>query len=325
MPEQNETEDVMEIGVARRNLVRLTGDHKRAMLLNQMIYWATRTDDWNHDKVRSRAKRHERAPEKVHPLKKSGWIQKSAKSLSYETQLGLSPKTTRKHISKLVEAGWLEERDSTLRGYGPDNRKEYRVNVPKIQRDLLALELNEEDIHDEAEDTEVFPLKDWALPEFVDLESKKDEEELNGDNRPADRKDRTVPEETKERKEVSKKRSGGSSGTLTEITSETTSDNNFAYLDPQGEPKPIADYLKIFNDYTDKRHYILRKSDKEKIYTRLRRCKEESKYEYRDRLRDFFEDFDTKNGSRLPKLQYFYRVAPRYFDDVYLPGDEGER
>lgn len=124
----------------KEEFVTLTGNGERAIILNQFDYWAHRTYDID-EYLEQEIARHDN-PEAINLLEKTktnGWIYKSAKEMLTEIMLPLSEKTARRHLVYLVEHGWLQERDS------PDNKwdktKQYRYNVIKVQKDLLALNL----------------------------------------------------------------------------------------------------------------------------------------------------------------------------------------
>lgn len=122
--------------VIKEELVELTGDFKKAVILNQMIFWSERVNDFDEfiEEERNRMESH---GEDLTMRLQNGWIYKSAEELSEETMLGLSPKNMRSHIKELVKNGWLDER--TNPHYKWDRTKQYRVNIVKIQRDLYKL------------------------------------------------------------------------------------------------------------------------------------------------------------------------------------------
>ncbi|MCK8824879.1 hypothetical protein [Fuchsiella alkaliacetigena] len=122
--------------VIKEELVALSGDFKKAIILNQFLYWSERVKDFDQ----FIAEEQERASQEGASLNiqpRRGWIYKSAKDLSQETMLNLSPNTIRKHTEALIEAGYLERRQNPHNTW--DNTYQYRVNLLKIQEDLLAL------------------------------------------------------------------------------------------------------------------------------------------------------------------------------------------
>ena len=63
-----------------------------------------------------------------------GWIYKSYDALSKETMLGLSPSNIKKHIETLHNAGFIEIRQNKNKW---DRRKEYKINLKYIQNELI--------------------------------------------------------------------------------------------------------------------------------------------------------------------------------------------
>ena len=119
------------VAVIREELVKLTGDAIMAVVLNQLLYWTQRVDDFD-ELLAEEAKRN--AEMNVQP--RYGWIYKTAEELGEETLMGLSAKTIRRHLSELVAGGWLQERSNPENAW--DKTRQYRVNVSKVQRDLFV-------------------------------------------------------------------------------------------------------------------------------------------------------------------------------------------
>lgn len=63
-----------------------------------------------------------------------GWIYKSYDALSEETMLGLSPSNIKKHIETLHKSGFIEIRQNKNKW---DRRKEYKINLKYIQNELI--------------------------------------------------------------------------------------------------------------------------------------------------------------------------------------------
>lgn len=129
--------------VIKEELVALTGDYRLAIVLNQMIYWSERVRDF--DKFIEEEKKRilsyaqsEKDTQRVEALKLTrGWIYKKAEELAEETMMNVSKTTMGKYLDKLVEKGWLEKRRNPHLPL--DKTYQYRVNIGKIQSDLLAL------------------------------------------------------------------------------------------------------------------------------------------------------------------------------------------
>ena len=122
--------------VIKEELVELTGNYVDAILLNQFIYWSERVEDFD-DFVREEKARAEQNGYEVKIDLMNGWIYKKAEELSEETMLGLSNSNIMRHIKSLVEAGWLEQRRNPKNKM--DKTYQYRVNISKIQTDLIRL------------------------------------------------------------------------------------------------------------------------------------------------------------------------------------------
>ncbi|MCK8825365.1 hypothetical protein [Fuchsiella alkaliacetigena] len=122
--------------VIKEELVVLTGDFKKAIILNQFLYWSQRVKDFDQF-IKEEKERISKKGERLVLKPRKGWIYKSAKDLSQETMLNLTPNTIRSHTQTLIEKGWLDQRQNPDNSW--DNTYQYRVNLIKIQRDLLAL------------------------------------------------------------------------------------------------------------------------------------------------------------------------------------------
>lgn len=121
--------------VIREELVALTGDYKRAIVLGQLMYWSERVKDRNS--FVEEEKRRYTYPEEREALT-HGWFYKRAEDLSEETMMGVKPKAMREYVKCLVTEGWVsEQRRSKL-----DRTLHYRVNLVKIYQDLRELGYN---------------------------------------------------------------------------------------------------------------------------------------------------------------------------------------
>lgn len=132
--------------VIKEELVELTGDFKKAIVLNQMIYWSERTKDVDKfildEKRRAQMAMGNDEIEYAQKLDEldlmtHGWIYKSAEELSEETMMGVSKSTMGRYLNELVEEGWLHKRKNPK--WKGDNTYQYRVDLLKIQKDLLKL------------------------------------------------------------------------------------------------------------------------------------------------------------------------------------------
>lgn len=118
--------------VIREDLLAITGDYRKAIILNQFIYWSERVSD--ADKFME--KENEIAQSNGEETRELfyGWMYKSADEMADEIMLGLSASQVRKYISNLVDMGYLSKRNNPK--YKWDRTLQYRVNLVNIARDL---------------------------------------------------------------------------------------------------------------------------------------------------------------------------------------------
>ena len=119
--------------VIKEELVKLTGDFRPALILNQFIYWSERMYD--ADKYIMEEKERALKEDLVVNIDESkGWIYKTAEELSEEIMTGMSQSTIGRYIKQLVDKGYLIKRRNPK--YKWDKTYQYRVNLYKIQLDL---------------------------------------------------------------------------------------------------------------------------------------------------------------------------------------------
>ncbi|RNA66626.1 conserved phage C-terminal domain-containing protein [Alteribacter keqinensis] len=118
--------------VLREEMLKLTGDFKLALVLDQMIYWSQRVSDFKAYMNEERARSEGEACEG-----EAGWIFKKAEELVEEFMVNVSPKAMRAYLKEFVHHGWLEERNNQKIRW--DHTKQYRVSLVKIQADLEVL------------------------------------------------------------------------------------------------------------------------------------------------------------------------------------------
>ncbi|MGH0945524.1 hypothetical protein ACQVTS_31725 [Bacillus mycoides] len=131
--------------VIKEELVALTGDFKKAVLLNQLIYWSERVSDYDQfieeEKKRARmamnAEERQRAELFEQIELTHGWIYKTADDMSAETMLGMSKSSIGRHLETLLKEGWLERRKNP--NWKGDNTYQYRIDILKVQKDLFKL------------------------------------------------------------------------------------------------------------------------------------------------------------------------------------------
>lgn len=125
--------------VIKEELVALTGDYKKALMLNQFIYWSERVKDFDKfmTEEKERFIKHGKYEVADEIILTNGWIYKKSEELSDELMIDYKIKAMRVHLKSLVEKGWLDERNNP--NFNWDKTKQYRVNLIKIQQDLLKL------------------------------------------------------------------------------------------------------------------------------------------------------------------------------------------
>lgn len=115
--------------VIKEEFVALTGDHVKALVLGQFLYWMDRRRDF--DKFIEEEKG--RNPEINMPLS-YGWIYKKASELAEELMIGKSETTIRRAIIDLVDSGFVMERSNPNDKW--DKTKQYRPDLWAIKSGL---------------------------------------------------------------------------------------------------------------------------------------------------------------------------------------------
>ena len=249
--------------VIKEELVALTGDFTKAVLLNQFIYWSERVKDFDKF-IEEEATRMGVEGEKANIEKQGGWIYKSAEELSDETMLGLSPKTIRKHMRKLIDNGWLDERNNPK--YSWDRTKQYRVDIVKVQKDLQSLGYA----------LEGYPLQ---VEEMENASGKK--EKCKG------QKGKIKREERKNQKDKKEK---AIPETTTEITSDTTIED---IESPSPKGNNNTPYKKIVENY----NFICKSLPSVKVISDKRKDKMRVVYREIGDINKFIEVFQKAEKS----------------------------
>ena len=118
--------------VIKEEYVAITGDFIKAIILNQFIYWSERINDVDKYIIEENKRLCQKGDNPIELT--DGWIYKTCEELTKETMLNLATSTIRVHISKLVELGFLDERQNPK--YKWDRTKQYRVNLINIIKAL---------------------------------------------------------------------------------------------------------------------------------------------------------------------------------------------
>lgn len=132
--------------VIKEELVALTGDITKAMVLNQLVYWSERVRDVSEYKKQENARRfielgYELEIDK-HWLEdlEYGWIYKSAQEMADELMMPSSRSTISRIFTAFEKVGWINSRRNPKNKM--DKTKQYRVDIVAIQRDLYELGYN---------------------------------------------------------------------------------------------------------------------------------------------------------------------------------------
>lgn len=118
--------------VIREDLLSITNDFRKAIILNQFIYWSERVSDADKfiEKENEIAKNNGEDERELF----YGWIYKTAEELADEVMLGLSASQIRRHINDLVKSGYISKRNNPK--YKWDRTLQYRVNLVNIAKAL---------------------------------------------------------------------------------------------------------------------------------------------------------------------------------------------
>lgn len=118
--------------IIREDLLSITKDYRKAILLNQFIYWSERVSDADKfiEKENEIAKNNGEVERELF----YGWIYKTAEELADEVMLGLSASQIRRYINDLVDLGYISKRNNPK--YKWDRTLQYRVNLVNIAKDL---------------------------------------------------------------------------------------------------------------------------------------------------------------------------------------------
>lgn len=117
----------------KEELFALTKGMIRAAILNQFLYWSERVKDYA-ELITEEQSRTTLMPETE---LEHGWIYKKLEELDSEIMAGLTPQGLKPHIEYLIENGWLLRRRNPKVKW--DKTYQYRVNIIKVQNDLLGL------------------------------------------------------------------------------------------------------------------------------------------------------------------------------------------
>ena len=132
--------------VIKEELVALTGDITKSIVLNQLIYWSERVRDVSAYKKQENARRlammgyeFDFDKELLTDLQ-YGWIYKSAQEMADEIMMSGSRVMVSRIFKDFEKNGWVISRRNPKNKM--DKTKQYRVDIVQIQKDLYDLGYN---------------------------------------------------------------------------------------------------------------------------------------------------------------------------------------
>lgn len=132
--------------VIKEELVALTGDITKSIVLNQLIYWSERVRDVSAYKKQENARRlammgyeFDFDKELLTDLQ-YGWIYKSAQEMADEIMMSGSRVMVSRIFKEFEKNGWVISRRNPKNKM--DKTKQYRVDIVQIQKDLYDLGYN---------------------------------------------------------------------------------------------------------------------------------------------------------------------------------------
>jgi hypothetical protein len=220
--------------VIKEEYALLTGDHVSAILLSQIEYWTMRTHDFDRflaeEKSRAKTEGKETGVPFLH-----GWIYKTAEDLSTETMMGLSANTIRARLKRLVERGWIGERNNPDHSW--DRTKQYRFSIGAVAADLERLGYRLEGWVFESEGLKPGKAHGSAIANFEDGNSKAEIGNATAEDRSSNLEDRTFE----------------NYGAIPEITTEIKDRDQ---QQPQPQPQPVNDHRLAPDQVSDEKDVV---------------------------------------------------------------------
>jgi hypothetical protein len=187
--------------VIKEEYISLTGDHVSAVLLGQIEYWTMRIHDF--DRFLAEEKAWAKTEGKSTGIQfRHGWIYKTAEDLSAETMMGLSAGTIRTRLKRLMERGWISERNNPDHLW--DRTRQYRFNAGAVATGLERLGYHLEGWTFVKENPETGKPHGYATANFADASSNSEDRAVTVEDRTAESTPRTfkncgaIPEITTE-------------------------------------------------------------------------------------------------------------------------------
>ncbi len=118
------------VSVIREEYVAITEKFELALILNQLIYWTERVNDFDQFIIEENQRKDIHGLNEEHQPLNHGWIYKTASQLSKELMTGWSDATTGRHLKKLIDLGFVEVRQNPK--YMWNQTRQYRVNLINV-------------------------------------------------------------------------------------------------------------------------------------------------------------------------------------------------
>lgn len=134
------SEEKLKKVVIREELMAISDDFIEAIILNQMLYWTERVNDYDKyiKEEKERIEKYAMLPQDNIPydyLLSHGWIYKKASELKEELMNLTSEDTINRRLSNLVKKGFLDRRNNPKIKY--DRTYQYRVNFKNLSIALI--------------------------------------------------------------------------------------------------------------------------------------------------------------------------------------------
>ncbi len=224
-----ENMDKLKRAVIKEELVTLTGDFVKAVILSQILYWSERVRDFDKFCLQEQEIYKKEGKEKEINLT-YGWIYKSAKELSEETMLGLSESNIRIHLKCLIEKGYISERQNPNCKW--DRTKQYKANIYFIQSELnkIGYALEGYPLQIEVSEEENLSIQEISFEDVGAIsETETPENELYSENNvKSDSNSKTPSSKIEVRSSVFEDQSAQNERAIPEIITEITTESEAA-------------------------------------------------------------------------------------------------
>jgi len=132
--------DKLKRVVIKEELIALTGDTTKAIIMNQMVFWAGIIEDMDksvkEEITAYRKLGNEDMVKKAEKKLRGGWFYKTADEMNEEIMISTRATVDRK-MKELVKAGYFSTRKNPNNKW--DKKNQYRVNIQFIREELAKL------------------------------------------------------------------------------------------------------------------------------------------------------------------------------------------